>query len=97
MKARYNFEDVEDFISKGKAQVADMLEKIASEGEALNRASTGYHDVTGNLRASNWHTSSPDGIELGNSAPYASDVQRRGNVVADGITLVAARIREEFG
>ena len=96
MKVRVDFKDVEAYIEQGRAEVAETLDRIGEEGESINRSSTGYHDVTGNLRASNWHRATPDTLEIGNSAPYASDVQRRGNVAADGYTHCAIRVREEF-
>lgn len=78
----------------------EVMEKMAEVGEqyvadAVNEGN--YHNVTGHLRASNYYEVHTDGLELGNKADYASNVEARGLEVSSTFALRAeAKLREIF-
>ena len=76
-----------------KAEMAVVGEEFVSEAQAEGN----YHDRTGHLRASNYSNVEDDGLELGNSADYASKVEAMGYEVASTFALRAeAKLKALF-
>lgn len=76
-----------------KAEMAVVGEEYVQEAQQEGN----YHDVTGHLRASNFYDVEDDGLELGNTADYASKVEARGYEVSSTFALRAeAKLKEKF-
>ena len=86
--------EVEQFFTDAKREVKDYLEDLGQRAEEANIREGDYQNRTGNLRRSNYHEADEDGLTLGNSAGYASEVESKGyNVIDSGVKL----IMEELG
>lgn len=73
-------------VAEFKQGVASALDRVGQEAVEIAKESTAYHDVTGNLRASNSYQADENGLTLLNTADYASEVEARtGNVLADAV------------
>lgn len=82
-------EVMQDVMAKMAEVGEEFVEEAVSEGN--------YHDVTGHLRASNYYHVGEDGLELGNSADYASVVEARGYEVCSTFALRAlSKLKEIF-
>lgn len=86
--------EIDAFIANGEKEVVDMLKGVAEEARRLNVEEGDYRDFTGRLRRSNYGTADRNGIRVGNTAPYASEVESRGRNVIDSGKLY---IREKLG
>ena len=86
--------EIEAFLAKGKGEVIGMMKDIAERARQINVEEGDYHDYTGRLRRSNFGEADEDGIRVGNTAPYASEVESRGRNVIDSGKLY---IREKLG
>ena len=86
--------EIERFFAEARREVRDYLDDLGQRAEEANVREGDYHNVTGHLRRSNYHKADEDGLELGNSADYASEVESRGyNVIDSGVRLIL----EELG
>lgn len=86
--------EIEQFFADAKREVKDYLEDLGQRAEEANIREGDYQNRTGNLRRSNYHEADEDGLTLGNSAGYASEVESKGyNVIDSGVKL----IMEELG
>jgi hypothetical protein len=86
--------EIEKFFADAKREVKDYLEDLGQRAEEANIREGDYQNRTGNLRRSNYHEADEDGLTLGNSAGYASEVESKGyNVIDSGVKL----IMEELG
>lgn len=86
--------EIEQFFADAKREVKDYLEDLGQRAEEANVREGDYQNRTGNLRRSNYHEADEDGLTLGNSAGYASEVESKGyNVIDSGVKL----IMEELG
>ena len=86
--------EIERFFADARREVKDYLTDLGQRAEDANIAEGDYQDRTYNLRRSNYFKADENGLELGNSAPYASMVESRGfNVIDSGVKL----IMEELG
>lgn len=86
--------EIEKFFADAKREVKDYLEDLGQRAEEANIREGDYQNRTGNLRRSNYHEVDEDGLTLGNSAGYASEVESKGyNVIDSGVKL----IMEELG
>lgn len=93
-----DFNDVDAFLSGIEEAVEAVCGRVGQKGVEYAREHGAYHDVTGRLRRSNYYEASPDGLVLGNSAPYAAEVEARGHDVVSGAALYAQKLlREECG
>lgn len=86
--------EIDAFIAAGEREVADMLKEVADNARRLNVEEGDYRDRTGRLRRSNYGTADINGIRVGNTAPYASEVESRGRNVIDSGKLY---VREKLG
>lgn len=75
-------------------EVRDYLDDLGARGVAYAKEHGSYHDVTGNLRASNKCVATDSSLVLENTAEYASNVEARGRDVLSGAELF---IRSELG
>lgn len=86
--------EIEKFFSDARREVKEYLDDLGQRAEEANIREGDYQNRTGNLRRSNYHEADEDGLTLGNSADYASEVESKGyNVIDSGVKL----IMEELG
>lgn len=86
--------EIKKFFADAKREVKDYLEDLGQRAEEANIREGDYQNRTGNLRRSNYHEADENGLTLGNSAGYASEVESKGyNVIDSGVKL----IMEELG
>lgn len=95
MGVRIDFSDVDQFFAEGYAEVIRREEEVGRDAVAYAQEVGNYHDVTGHLRASNYYKATKDGLEIGNSAEYASNVEARGRIVVTDAALYAERRMRE--
>lgn len=87
MGVTYDFSDIEDSIQNFERELESVFEE---EGKRFvkDAVETGsYHDITGNLRASNYYKSSGNGLEVGNKADYSTYVESKGYEVSTSAAL----------
>ena len=81
--------ELEHFFTESRREVREYLDDLGRRAVEANIAEGDYHNVTWNLRRSNYYMADEDGLELGNSADYASNVESRGyNVIDSGVKLI---------
>ena len=86
-----------EFFERGMAEIRQAMAEAGQAGVDYNIENGDYHDVTGNLRRSNFYEVTDEGLRVGNRADYASDVEARGRMVSSGGVLYAYQIlRERF-
>lgn len=90
---RFDFRDVYKALDKTRDEVRDKMVRAGQRFVETARKEGDYQDRTGNLRASNYYRIHGDTLEVGNSAPYASNVEQRGYKVCSDAFL---EIRREF-
>lgn len=85
--------EIEELKAECEAIVEASLEEAGEAAVVENIASGDYNNVTGRLRRSNYYEivrngGKVSGLKIGNSAPYASNVESRGRmVITDGVLL----------
>lgn len=82
-----------------RAKIEEKLVRIGEESVEVAKETGSYHNVTGRLRASNKYRTKGDGthLEIFNDAPYADDVEARGEIVLSSAILFAEnRLLEEL-
>ena len=84
--------EIERFLEQGRRDVMDAMRKAGEQAVAYNIENGDYRNRTGNLRRSNFYEVAEDGLVIGNSADYASDVEARGYMVCTGGALLAERL-----
>lgn len=87
--------ELEAFFKKGEEEVKAAMEEAGRAAAEHNVEHGDYRDRTGNLRRSNTYVVTRDTLRVGNTAPYASDVEARGRMVASGGALLAQKMLEE--
>ena len=86
--------EIERFFEQGRKEVKEYLSQLGQRAVDANVREGDYKNHTFNLRRSNYYEADEDGLTLGNSADYASNVESRGyNVIDSGVKL----IMEELG
>ena len=85
------FEDILDDIY---SEVGAAMEAAGESAVEYNIKNGDYHNVTGNLRRSNYYEVEYDGnrptkLVIGNHADYAEEVESRGKMVITGGVLLA--------
>lgn len=88
-------EEIEAFFGKGTEEVTAAMEEAGRAAVDHNVENGDYRDRTGNLRRSNFYDVTEEALRVGNTAPYASDVEARGRTVVSGGALLALKILEE--
>lgn len=78
-----------DIVAKIKQEVEAKMREVGEEAVNYAVENGTYKDVTGRLRSSNRYRISDRGLELYNTAPYAQDVEARGEDVLSGAALFA--------
>lgn len=82
-------DDFDKALAECRQEVAEYFDDLGQRAEDSNKAEGSYHDRTGFLRRSNYHRADADGLDVGNSADYASNVESRGyNVIDSGTKLI---------
>lgn len=84
--------DVERFLEEGMEEVREAMRQAGEQAVEYNVKNGDYHDRTGHLRASNYYEVSDEGLEVGNSADYAEDLEARGYMVCSGGALLAEEL-----
>ena len=70
---------------------------IGEEAVEANKRDGNYHNRTGRLRNSNYYKVSEHSLQIGNDAPYASEVSNRGyNVIDSGIQLLKKKVEDNL-
>ena len=86
--------EIERFFTEGRREVKEYLDDLGQRAEDANIADGDYHNITGNLRRSNYHEATEEELVLGNKASYASEVESRGyNVIDSGVKLIMEELR----
>lgn len=88
-KVKWDFSDVSTALRKFKAEVQREMARVGEEAVEYAKANGDYHDVTGRLRASNKYKVDGDTLKIYNDAPYAEDVESRGQDVIAGAATFA--------
>lgn len=89
MGVRCDFSDILKAIEQKKLEIRQTLEETGQRAVERAKETGDYHDVTGNLRASNKYEVTDKGLRIYNDAPYASDVEARGKNVITTAALEA--------
>lgn len=85
--------EMDGVIAEFDREIADLLVETGEEAVEYNREYGDYRNRTGNLRASNYYRVDANGLEIGNSAPYADYVEARGYMVyTAGIILAVNKL-----
>lgn len=86
--------EIDSFFEEGYAEVEAAMREAGESAVEYNVENGDYHNITGNLRRSNYYDIERDGerpvnLVIGNSADYASVVEARGRMVVSGGALLA--------
>lgn len=73
------------------------LTKVGERAVEVAKETGTYHDVTGRLRRSNKFKVDADGLVIYNDAPYAEEVEARGEIVLTTAVLEAQKMLDEYG
>lgn len=92
--------EIDRFFRDGFSEVEAAMVAAGESAVEYNVVNGDYHNVTWRLRRSNFykiesHEGIPDALVIGNSAPYASDVEARGRMVTSGGVLLAEKMLSE--
>ena len=86
-------DEIERFFTESRREVKAYLEDLGERAVQANVAEGDYQNRTGNLRRSNYYEATEEGLVLGNSAWYASEVESKGyNVIDSGVKLIMEEI-----
>lgn len=89
--------EIEDFFKQGEEEIDAYLSSIGEESVEANKRDGNYHNRTGRLRNSNYYKVSEHSLQIGNDAPYASEVSNRGyNVIDSGIQLLKKKVEDNL-
>jgi hypothetical protein len=95
MDITFDLSDVDAFFQQGEAEVKDVERAVGDEAVQYAVGHGSYQDRTGNLRKSNERSVTDEGLELRNTAEYASFVESKGFEVLSGASLEAERLLRE--
>ena len=91
-------DEIREFFERGTKEVLETMSEVGQAAVDYNVENGDYRNITGNLRRSNMYEVSEEGLVVGNTAEYASDVEARGRMVVSGGVLLAERmLRERIG
>ena len=89
--------EMEQFFAESRKEVQQFFDDLGRRARDKNILEGDYNNVTGHLRSSNYYEASPDELELGNHASYASNVEARGrNVIDSGVKLIMEELNDNF-
>lgn len=78
------------------SKIRGRLDEVGKRAVEIAKETGTYHDVTGRLRSSNkYRVVDGRDLVLYNDAPYAEDVEARGEVVLTTAALEAERMLDE--
>lgn len=82
--------------SEVDSKIRGRLDEVGNRAVEIAKETGTYHDVTGRLRSSNkFRVVNGRDLVLCNDAPYAEDVEARGEVVLTTAALEAERMLDE--
>lgn len=84
--------EIDQFFQEGINEVMSEMERAGQAAVQHNVENGDYKNRTGRLRRSNYYRVNVEGLEIGNSAPYASDVESRGYMVCSEGALLAEQM-----
>lgn len=85
-------EEIARFFEEGMQEVKREMERVGEIAVQHNIENGDYKNRTGNLRRSNYYRVEESGLEIGNSADYAADVEARGYMVCSEGALLAEQM-----
>lgn len=78
------------------SKIRGRLDEVGKKAVEIAKETGTYHDVTGRLRSSNkFRVENGRDLVLYNDAPYAEDVEARGEIVLTTAALEAERMLDE--
>lgn len=78
------------------SKIRGRLDEVGKKAVEIAKETGTYHDVTGRLRSSNkFRVVNGRDLVLYNDAPYAEDVEARGEIVLTTAALEAERMLDE--
>lgn len=97
MDIKTQLDELDGIFDQCKEMVKAKMVVVGEEYVQEAQAEGNYHNRTGHLRANNFYNVEDDGLELGNSADYASKVEAMGYEVSSTFALRAeAKLKAEF-
>ena len=97
MDVTFDFSDFNSFFRELENEAIEAMNSVGKEAVEYAKEHGSYRNRTGNLRASNKYEADATGLEVKNTANYASDVESRGYEVISGAALYAEkRLKEIF-
>lgn len=84
--------EIDQFFQEGINEVMSEMERAGQAAVQHNVENGDYKNRTWRLRHSNYYRVNVEGLEIGNSAPYASDVESRGYMVCSEGALLAEQM-----
>lgn len=95
MDVKFDFSDVNKFFDRGKREVKEVMKDVGEQSVDYAKKNGSYHNRTGDLRRSNSFEVVDDGLELRNSANYASFVESKGfEVLASAALEAETKLKE---
>lgn len=97
MAVKTKFSDVDKFFRDMQREVLEAMDEVGRKAVSEAKRNGDYQDRTGNLRASNTYRVGLDGLEIVNTAEYASEVESKGYEVCASAALYAQEeLRKKF-
>ena len=97
MDVKAHIEGIDELSYEYEKAMLDAMTVVGYEAVQYAKEHGNYRDRTGNLRSSNKYRATKQGLELYNTAEYASDVEQKGYDVLSGAALYAEkRLKEAF-
>ena len=84
--------EIDQFFRDGVQEVMDEMSRVGEIAVQHNIEHGNYQNRTGNLRRSNYYEVDEEGLTIGDSADYASDVEARGYMVCSEGALLAEQM-----
>lgn len=78
-----------------EGKVRRRMDEVGARAVEIAKETGTYHDVTGRLRSSNKYKVGDRSLTLYNDAPYAEEVEARGEIVLTTAALEAERMLNE--
>jgi hypothetical protein len=95
MAVKYDFSDLQRFFEQGESEVKAVEKEVGAAAVQYAIDTGSYQNRTGLLRKSNSSAVTDEGLELRNSAYYASFVERKGFKVLADAALEAEKLLRE--
>lgn len=97
MGVRVDLSALDEFQDEIETEIREKLTMLGQEGVAYAVEHGDYHNVTGNLRASNRFEVNGTTLRLYNGASYCDEVEARGkDVISGAILYTEERAKEIF-